>query len=480
MSSENFRLDRFEELFDRLEILVKEPNPHPEKIATISLLALINDQLAFLRNQHETGRLPADSDQACMRLLESSFVYGYLVGGGGYVGKVVEDDLGGSIALNAMREAFAELYREHGERNWDSSRAVAEGDPEFTTGFEAGAEDLRRFLSRLQGEDLGPTGAMVSFIGERLNAMDQSGALTPEDEAGHAPCVLSDGSNTFTFDDEELDEILNAAESAVSAPDIDADELEDVVRNATIKAGRCQDDYLKSVLNKLYSKYATHAPESSRMNLYRHVADNVEDGSATCEALRVFLTNDSSPAIVSTAALDYSVFHPVFDSRMMTGPEIVLEIFQTNNVKCRAGLFKGLLLLGDDRVCELLRSERRSLSNDEARIVCAPGSGYIFDAMVNFLIDWLEDAERTVDESLYGLVAAALGNLPRGAVMPTVVSGRRKFPVDPGGEIFEERFRNIPIDEYAKTIEPRLQKIARREPPPQVMPLVLRAWGLAR
>jgi hypothetical protein len=319
---------------------------------------------------------------------------------------------------------------------------------------------------------------MVAFIGERLTAMDQSGDLTAEDAVGDAPCVLADGTNTFTFDDKELDEILTAVETAVSASDIDTDELEDLVRKATIKAGRCQDDYLRSVLDKLYSKYAKYVPESARMSLYRLVSDNVADGSTTHEALRVFLTNDDDPTIVSTAALDFSVFHPVVGSGLLNGPEAVLEIFQTNNVKCRAGLFKGLLLLGDDRVCGLLRSERRSLSNDEARVVCGPGSGFVFAATVDFLIDWLEDAERTMDESLYGLVAAALGNLPRGAVMPTVVSGRRRFPVDPGGEILEEGFQNIPIDEYAKTIEPRLRKIARREPPPQVMPLVLGAWGI--
>ena len=41
-----------------------------------------------------------------------------------------------------------------------------------------------------------------------------------------------------------------------------------------------------------------------------------------------------------------------------------------------------------------------------------------------------------------------------------------------------EKLEKIPLEDYAKTIEPRLRAIAEREPPPQVMPLVLGAWGL--
>ena len=68
--------------------------------------------------------------------------------------------------------------------------------------------------------------------------------------------------------------------------------------------------------------------------------------------------------------------------------------------------------------------------------------------------------------------------LTQGARIPLVVSGRRRFPVDPHGEILEDGAKQVPLEEFAKTIEPRLRAIADREPPPQVMPLVLRAWGL--
>jgi len=41
-----------------------------------------------------------------------------------------------------------------------------------------------------------------------------------------------------------------------------------------------------------------------------------------------------------------------------------------------------------------------------------------------------------------------------------------------------EKLEKIPLEDYANTIERRLRSIAKREPPPQVMPLVLGAWGI--
>jgi len=201
-------------------------------------------------------------------------------------------------------------------------------------------------------------------------------------------------------------------------------------------------------------------------------------GGGEKSGLRVFLLHDDSPSLVTTAALDYAVYHPVHNGNAMTGPKAVLELFNENDVECRAGLFKGLMLLGDDRVFELLREPRRKLAPLEARTVCGPGSGFLFASTINFLIDWLQEAEADEDEGTYGLVAAALGNLPRTANAPVVVAGRRRFPVDSDGEILEEGFKKIPLEGFAETIEPRLRAIAEREPPPQVMPLVLGAWGL--
>ncbi len=148
MSDDNFRLNRFEELFDYIEELTRTDHPDIQEVAITSLQAMINDQLAFVKNQFDSGRLPSEQAQESMRLLETPFVYGYLLGAGTYVGAVVGEEPGGTASIDAMRRAFAELYLDNGERNWKASQAVPEDDSDYATGIDAGSEDpSRRFGS---------------------------------------------------------------------------------------------------------------------------------------------------------------------------------------------------------------------------------------------------------------------------------------------------------------------------------------------
>lgn len=480
MSDDNFRLAKYEQLLDHLEKLSETENPDLAEVAVTGLRAMINDQLAFIRNQLETGALPAGRAQEGMQLLESPFVYGYLVGAGSYVGAVVGEEHGGTASIDAMRFAFGEMYMDNGERSWKASQDVPEDDPEFETGFHKGGEDLSRFLSRLQGEDLGPPEALAEFIHDRLMSTERApvspgdGSISVSQESGAV------GDETVSPDDDaEIQELLETMSNPVHIAGLETDELGRLIHEADVLYGNNGDPRLREILDGLYPAFREKEDETSRFHeFYRSVADAVAVGDTGCEALRVFILHDDSPALVSTAALDFSVYHPLQDDDPMTGPKAVLEMFNENSVECRAGLFNGLMLLGDDRVFDLLREARRRLTPLEARIVCGPGSGFLFASTIKFLIDWLEEAEEDDDEGAYGLTAAALGNLPRTANIPRVVAGRRRFPVEPDGEILEDGSKQIPLDEYAETIEPRLRAIARREPPPQVMPLVLAAWGL--
>ncbi len=70
-----------------------------------------------------------------MLLLETLFVYGYLLGAGTLVGAVVGEEPGGTASIDAMRRAFAELYLDNGERNWKASQAVPEDDSGYATGI---------------------------------------------------------------------------------------------------------------------------------------------------------------------------------------------------------------------------------------------------------------------------------------------------------------------------------------------------------
>jgi hypothetical protein len=196
MSDDNFRLNRFEELFDYLEELTKTDDPDLQEVAITSLQAMINDQLAFVKNQFDSGRLPSERVQEGMRLRETPFVYGYLLGAGTLVGAVVGEEPGGTASIDAMRRAFAELYLDNWERNWKASQAVPEDDSDYATGIDAGSEyPSRRFGSATVSgrSSWGNTGRWCETGSARRICQDHrtapwSDCRTRTSSADHAAC----------------------------------------------------------------------------------------------------------------------------------------------------------------------------------------------------------------------------------------------------------------------------------------------------
>ena len=275
-----------------------------------------------------------------------------------------------------------------------------------------------------------------------------------------------------------MDELLAIVDDPQQLEDLCSDRLAGLVFSAAVHYGVRQDARVIDALAVLYPAFREKEDEPTRKTLYSNVVGEIESESTGHEALAAFMSHETSASMVTTAALDFAVFHPVVNGDPMSGPKAVLELFNENSVQCRAGLFNGLLLLGDDRVCDLLRNVRGQLTAAELRVVCGTGSGYPFESPIEFLIDWLEEAETEGDDAKYGFVAGALGNQVNGAMFPAVVAARRRFPAESQGGILEDGREMIPLDEFAQTIGPRLRALAEREPPPQVMPIVLGAWGL--
>ena len=286
MSDDNFHLDRFEELFDYLEELTKTDNPDLQEVAITSLQAMINDQLAFIRNQLDTGVLPPERAQESMQLLESHFVYGYLVGAGSFVEALVDEEPGGAASIEAMRQAFTELYLDNGERNWKACQAVPDDDTEFEAGFDAGTQDLRRFLSRLQGMDIGPSNAIAAFIFDRMTSVEEAPSSAGIEHTGNSHAgELEDHGVSLPENDVEIASLLATMSDPKRYANLESDQLRRLIHAAIDLFGIHGDDRLRNILDVLYPPYRDKDDEESRRALYREIVNEIEAGSTGHDAL---------------------------------------------------------------------------------------------------------------------------------------------------------------------------------------------------
>ncbi len=80
-----------------------------------------------------------------------------------------------------------------------------------------------------------------------------------------------------------------------------------LVREALLLYGTINDVALVKYLVPLYQRAAEVCSETSRFECYRYIAQKVERGTVSINALTPFLLHESSLRIVSTAAIDYAM-----------------------------------------------------------------------------------------------------------------------------------------------------------------------------
>jgi hypothetical protein len=226
----------------------------------------------------------------------------------------------------------------------------------------------------------------------------------------------------------------------------------------------------------LYEAYARRVPEAVRQALAGQIRDSAAAGEMSPMAMSPFFLLEPEAHIVAMASLDMAVLSPIEDGDPLTGPKHLLEIFRDGGAKNRAGIFAGLLLLGDRRVTRLLGDARDELTRDELRTVAESHSGCVWAAVVEFWLDWLEGLPGDIEDWRFGLVAWALARLAAVMQTPEVLDGERVFPVTASlAEPIRLR-RRLPFREFAQPVLRRLCTVERREPEPKVLPLVIEAW----
>lgn len=239
----------------------------------------------------------------------------------------------------------------------------------------------------------------------------------------------------------------------------------------------CEEDLIASLV-PLYSTVRDLTPAADRARVLSAIRSAIDDVGLSCNALLPFILLDDDVGIVSTAALDLAMYQPGGPDGL-EGVRRIIGHIERGEVQDRGAAFGGLLLLGDARVCALLRPPRVALEADEVKTaVLRCSSGFVYEAVIDFYLDWLDSLPGDESDARYAHVASALHLMPERMNPRKVVSVKREFgETDP-----RKRVRLLgewSLSEMGKRMEPRLVALEAREPPPKISSAILRAWGLS-
>ena len=241
----------------------------------------------------------------------------------------------------------------------------------------------------------------------------------------------------------------------------------------------------------LYSLVLSTVPASERMRAVQQTGMRIEQqrrngaGEHTL-ALKIFLDYDSDPAVVSTAALTAAQVGGSPDE-----PEVGRRVIYTFALGCKepfrqTAVLAGLMSLGDVAVYTWARDVWRQL-DEEGRDSLVYAAGQLpMASAAEFLLTWAEDALLGADDNEMARAIGGLGYLAR------VASGEFEHPY--GGRGVMDVVRSFPswahaeadvmqvrrtwtVQEFGKTIMPRLERLAARESDPKVVPDVIARWS---
>ncbi len=262
--------------------------------------------------------------------------------------------------------------------------------------------------------------------------------------------------------------------------------LADLVVCEALRYGITNDPEDQLSLAQLYSEYFLRASVQTRLEIYEHLARIVPElGGHTVGAYTPFMLLDPDPIITSRSVLDYCSSGTLLNADPMTRPRDVVAMLRpdygSNDFPANRGaMFGGLLLLGDARVCDLLTDLRDTLSVEELEQMTRRHSGFLYHAVLNFYVTWLEGlvaSDDFSDLSRFGHLAAGLLRQVKQSQAPIVLEGKRPFPVPMRAEDWPEVTR-IPLETYVEEHSDRLFALEAKERAPRVIPHVLKTFGL--
>lgn len=276
----------------------------------------------------------------------------------------------------------------------------------------------------------------------------------------------------------ELSVLLDRMEDPEYWCGMEPDELSRLVRIAFPAYEFPIDPRLEEALPILYTEYRKAVAEEIRRDFIGEMISREIRGEAKIDSLMAIAHFEEEPELVAMAAIAYATLYSGTGDDLLVGTEDLIMAIRASTPECRAGVFGGLLSLGDDRICGLLWPVRWELTLPELSSALDIRSDAPHVATILFLLEWLKEVDADTDRKGFALIASALARAASHAGLSLVVDGRRRLPALQDGPIYEYGHREMLVSELADRIAPTLRDIAGREKPLCLMPRVLEAWGL--
>jgi hypothetical protein len=241
--------------------------------------------------------------------------------------------------------------------------------------------------------------------------------------------------------------------------------------------GATDDENMIAPLRVIYREWMEKSDAEGRMGVLSDFLSAVEEGRLSSNVLLPFVGCDADRAIASTAALSFAMTHPKTADEAMVGVVLLAKGIVGGTMSNPGAVFGGLLNLGDYRVNKVLWPFRNMIKGADLDEAVRIRTGRLSSAVVDFLLDWLEQMDADNREERFNPIAAALVNHRSAAVIPWIAVGGRVWPVagaTPEDE--EEAAQYIDLATFTELIMPRLKALRQIAPDPEVVDYVVEAW----
>jgi hypothetical protein len=242
--------------------------------------------------------------------------------------------------------------------------------------------------------------------------------------------------------------------------------------------GTSNDPSMIGPLRVLYREWLEVSEPEQRMRYLQATLEGIEGRELVSNVLLPFVGCETDGRIASMAAMSFAMMHPTSAEEAMLGVVLLSRGLAGGTMNNPGAVFGGLLNVGDYRVNRVLWPLRETMVGDDLDEVVRVQTGRAAAAVVDFLLDWLEQMPEAARATQFNPLLAALVNQRTGSQIDLVAIGGRAWPVaDVTPEEEDYAADYVPMGAYARSIMARLEALRSIAPEPEIIDYVVAAWA---